>query len=177
MRTIESAQELARAVRLAVFDVDGIMTDGRLYYSERGEELKVFDVRDGHGLKMLQQSGVRLALITSRSSRAVALRAENLGIDLVYQGVADKLDTFRALLGELRLSPAAVSFMGDDLVDLAVMRTCGLACTVPEAPQEVRDVAHYVTRAAGGRGAVREACELILRAQGRFDAQLRAHAP
>jgi len=167
--------ELARAVRLAAFDVDGIMTDGRLYYSERGEELKVFDVRDGHGLKMLQESGVELALITSRSSRAVALRAENLGIGRVYQGAGNKLETFKALLAELRLEPGAASFMGDDLVDLPVMRRCGLSCTVPEAPQEVRDVAHYVTRAGGGRGAVREACELILRAQGNFDAQLRVH--
>ncbi|HWI14043.1 MAG TPA: HAD hydrolase family protein [Burkholderiales bacterium] len=167
--------ELARVVRLAAFDVDGIMTDGRLYYSERGEELKVFDVRDGHGLKMLQESGVELALITSRSSRAVALRAENLGIRRVYQGAGNKLETFHALLAELRLEPGAASFMGDDLVDLPVMRRCGLSCTVPEAPQEVRDVAHYVTRASGGRGAVREACELILRAQGNFDAQLRVH--
>lgn len=169
--------ELARAVRLAAFDVDGIMTDGRLYYSDRGEELKVFDVRDGHGLKMLQEAGVKLALITSRSSRAVALRAENLGIGLVYQGVANKLDAFHGLLAELRLEPAAASFMGDDLVDLEVMRACGFACTVPEAPQEVRDAAHYVTRASGGRGAVREACELILRAQGRFDAQPGARRP
>lgn len=174
---MQSIYELARAVRLAAFDVDGIMTDGRLYYSERGEELKVFDVRDGHGLKMLQESGVKLALITSRSSRAVALRAENLGIGLVYQGVGNKLDAFRSLLAELRLDPAAASFMGDDLVDLQVMRACGFACTVPEAPQEVRDVAHYVTRAPGGRGAVREACELILRAQGRFDSQPGLHAP
>ncbi len=171
---MQSIYELARAVRLAAFDVDGIMTDGRLYYSERGEALKVFDVRDGHGLKMLQEAGVKLALITSRSSRAVALRAENLGIGLVYQGVGNKLDAFRSLLAELRLDPAAASFMGDDLVDLQVMRACGFACTVPEAPQEVRDVAHYVTRAPGGRGAVREACELILRAQGRFDS---LHAP
>lgn len=168
--------ELARAVRLAVFDVDGIMTDGRLYYSERGEELKVFDVRDGHGLKMLQESGVQLALITSRSSRAVALRAENLGIRHVYQGVGSKLSTLRMLLAELNLEPAAVSFMGDDFVDLPVMRSCGFACTVPEAPQEVRDVAHYVTRATGGRGAVRETCELILRAQGNFDTRLGVHA-
>jgi 3-deoxy-D-manno-octulosonate 8-phosphate phosphatase (KDO 8-P phosphatase) len=174
---MQDIYQLARHVRLAVFDVDGIMTDGRLYYSERGEDLKVFDVRDGHGLKMLQESGVQLALITSRSSRAVALRAENLGIERVHQGVANKLGTFRALLAELRLEAAAVSFMGDDFVDLPVMRACGFACTVPEAPQEVRDVAHYVTRAGGGRGAVREACELILRAQGNFDTQLGVHTP
>jgi 3-deoxy-D-manno-octulosonate 8-phosphate phosphatase (KDO 8-P phosphatase) len=174
---MQDIYQLARAVRLAAFDVDGVMTDGRLYYSERGEELKVFDVRDGHGLKMLQVSGVKLALITSRSSRAVALRAQNLGIELVYQGVADKLTACRTLLAELGLDPAAAAFMGDDYVDLPVMRGCGFACTVPDAPQAVRDAAHYVTRAAGGRGAVREACELILRAQGNFDVQLGVHAP
>lgn len=167
--------QLAGAIRLAIFDVDGVMTDGRLYYSERGEELKVFDVRDGHGLKMLQASGVGLALITSRSSRAVAVRAENLGIERVYQGVKDKLAAFESVLAELRLDPRAASFMGDDYVDMAVMRACGFACTVPEAPQEVRELAHYVTRAPGGRGAVREACELILRAQGRFDTRLGLH--
>lgn len=169
---MQDIYDKARAIRLAIFDVDGVMTDGRLYYSERGEELKVFDVRDGHGLKMLQDSGVRLALLTSRSSRAVALRAENLGISLVYQGVADKLAAFGELLRELRLDDAAASFMGDDLIDLPVLRRCGLALTVADAVAEVRDVAHYVTRAGGGRGAVREACELILRAQGSLDAQL-----
>lgn len=173
---MQDIYDRARAVRLAIFDVDGVMTDGRLYYSERGEELKVFDVRDGHGLRMLQESGVRLALLTSRSSRAVALRAENLGISLVFQGVADKLATFRELLRELRLEAAAASFMGDDLIDLPVLRRCGLALTVADAVAEVRDAAHYVTRAGGGRGAVREACELILRAQGNFDAQLAVHA-
>jgi len=173
---MQDIYDKARAVRLAIFDVDGVMTDGRLYYSERGEELKVFDVRDGHGLKMLQESGVRLALLTSRSARAVALRAENLGISLVYQGVADKLTAFREILGELRLDAAAASFMGDDLVDLPVLRHCGLALAVADAAAEVRDAAHYVTRAGGGRGAVREACELILRAQGNFDAQLAVHA-
>jgi 3-deoxy-D-manno-octulosonate 8-phosphate phosphatase (KDO 8-P phosphatase) len=167
-------EERARAVRLAVFDVDGVLTDGRLYYSVRGEELKVFDVRDGHGLKMLQESGIALALITSRSSPAVALRAENLGIAHVYQGVRDKLATFEALLAELRLEPAAASYMGDDFVDLPVMRRCRLACTVPEAPRPLLEAAHYVTRAWGGRGAVREACELILRAQGKLDEHIGA---
>ena len=162
----------ARAVRLAIFDVDGVMTDGRLYYGERGEELKVFDVRDGHGLKMLQQSGVRLALLTSRSSRAVALRAENLGIDLVYQGVADKLAAFEDLLAALKLAADGASYMGDDLIDLPVLQRCGLALSVPGAPPDVQAAAHYVTQAPGGRGAVREACELMLRAQGSYTAQL-----
>lgn len=172
---MQDIDDRARAVRLAIFDVDGVMTDGRLYYTERGEELKVFDVRDGHGLKMLQRSGVRLALLTSRASRAVALRAENLGIDLVHQGVADKLAALEKLLATLELAPRAVSYMGDDLIDLPVLRRCGLALSVPEAPPDVRAAVHYVTQAPGGRGAVREACELILRAQGSYAAQADSH--
>lgn len=172
---MQDNHQLAQAVRLAAFDVDGIMTDGRLYYSERGEELKVFDVRDGHGVKMLQEAGVAVALITSRSSQAVALRAQNLGIDRVYQGVANKLATFHELLAGLALQPSQACFMGDDFVDLAVMQRCGFACTVPDAPQEVRAAAHYITEARGGRGAVREVCEFIVRAQGRFSVQLGIH--
>ncbi|HSQ03806.1 MAG TPA: HAD hydrolase family protein, partial [Burkholderiales bacterium] len=136
---------------------------------------KVFDVRDGHGLKMLQESGVRLALITSRESRAVALRAANLGIDLVYQGVGEKLAVFEALLAQLGLDRSAAAYMGDDLIDLPVLCRCGLALSVPEAPLAVRERAHYVTSAAAGRGAAREASELILRAQGRLDARIAAY--
>jgi 3-deoxy-D-manno-octulosonate 8-phosphate phosphatase (KDO 8-P phosphatase) len=172
---MQQTYDRARLIRLAAFDVDGVMTDGRLYYGDRGEELKVFDVRDGHGLKMLKDCGVELALITSRSSRAVALRAENLGIARVYQGVGDKWSAFERLLRELRLDAAAASFMGDDLVDLPVLARCGLALTVPEAPLAVREAAHYVTQAGGGRGAVREACELILRAQGNSDVRGAVH--
>jgi 3-deoxy-D-manno-octulosonate 8-phosphate phosphatase (KDO 8-P phosphatase) len=172
---MQDIHQRARGVRLAAFDVDGVLTDGRLYYSARGEELKVFDVKDGHGLKMLQAAGVTLALVTSRSSQAVALRAANLGIDLVFQGVENKLATLDALLGERGLRPEDAFFMGDDYVDLAVMRHCGFACTVPDAPRELREAAHYVTGARGGRGAVREACEFVLRAQERFDVTLGLH--
>lgn len=172
---MQDIHQRARAVRLAAFDVDGVLTDGRLYYSARGEELKVFDVKDGHGLKMLQAAGVTLAIVTSRSSEAVALRAKNLGIDLVFQGVADKLATVRALNAQLNLSAAETFFMGDDYVDLAVMQHCGFASTVPDAPRELRTLAHYVTEARGGRGAVREVCEFLLRAQGRFDVTLGLH--
>jgi len=172
---MQDVYQRARAIRLAIFDVDGVLTDGRLYYSERGEELKVFDVRDGHGLKMLQESGVRLALITSRESRAVALRAANLGIDLVYQGVGEKLAVFEALIAQLKLDRSATAYMGDDLIDLPVLRRCGLALSVPEAPTAVRERAHYVTSACAGRGAAREASELIMRAQGSFDASIAAY--
>jgi 3-deoxy-D-manno-octulosonate 8-phosphate phosphatase (KDO 8-P phosphatase) len=164
----------AQPIRLAVFDVDGVLTDGGLHYTDNGIETKVFDVRDGHGMKMLQESGVELAIITSRSSQCVAQRAENLGIGHLFQGVADKLATFRALITTCGLEPAQCSYMGDDWIDLPVLTRCGLALSVPEAPPAVRERVHYVTSAGGGRGAVREACELILRAQGTFDARLAA---
>ena len=162
----------ARLVRLAVFDVDGVLTDGGLHYSDSGEETKIFDVRDGHGMKMLQTSGVNLAIITSRSSQCVARRAENLGIDLLFQGVEDKLTALRSVTGRLGLELEACAYMGDDWVDLPVLTRCGLALSVPDAPAVVRERVHYVTSAFGGRGAAREACELIMHAQGTFEAQL-----
>ena len=162
----------ARTIRLAAFDVDGVLTDGGLYYSDSGEEVKVFDVRDGHGLKMLQVSGVKLAIITSRTSQCVARRAENLGIDYLFQGVEDKLATLRSIIDRLSLDLSACAYMGDDWIDLPVLTRCGLALSVPDAHAEVRNRAHYVTRAGGGRGAVREACELIMRAQGTYEARL-----
>jgi 3-deoxy-D-manno-octulosonate 8-phosphate phosphatase (KDO 8-P phosphatase) len=162
----------AKRIRLAAFDVDGVLTDGTLYFGENGEELKAFSVRDGHGLKMLQAGGVRLAIITSRSSGSVEARARGLGVDFVYQGIADKLATFSALLARLGIEAADAAYMGDDVIDLPVLRRCGLAVTVPEAPALVRRHAHYVTRAAGGRGAARELCELILHEQGKLGAQV-----
>lgn len=162
----------ATAIRLAVFDVDGVLTDGGLYYSDSGEETKVFDVRDGHGMKMLQESGVELAIITSRSSPCVARRASNLGIELVFQGVKDKLATFRELTAQRAMETAQCAYMGDDWIDLPVLTRCGLALSVPEAPAAVRQRVHYVTTAGGGHGAVREACELIMQAQGTLEARL-----
>ena len=160
----------ASAVRLMVFDVDGILTDGTLYLSDSGEEIKGFNILDGQGLKMLAASGVSLALITSRRSRVVERRAENLGIQNVFQGVEDKRATFESLHGRMHLEARACGYMGDDLVDLPIMLRCGFAISVPEAPDIVRGHAHYVTRRSGGRGAVREACELIMKTQGTYSA-------
>ena len=162
----------AKLIRLIAFDVDGIMTDGGLYYSDSGEEFKRFNSQDGHGLKMLRASGVEIALITGRTSRCVAARAKNLGIAHVYQGVENKLEVMAGLLDKLKLPRDAAAYMGDDVVDLPVMLRVGLAISVPDAPQVVRDRAHYVTRRDGGHGAVREACELLMSAQGTLDAQL-----
>jgi 3-deoxy-D-manno-octulosonate 8-phosphate phosphatase (KDO 8-P phosphatase) len=162
----------AKAVRLAIFDVDGILTDGSLHYGPNGEETKVFDVRDGLGMRMLAESGVALAIITSRSSRALERRAADLKIEYVFQGVGSKLEVFQGLAFDLGLEPIACAFMGDDWVDLPVLLRCGLALSIPEAPAAVRERVHYVTRAGGGRGAVREVCELIMQAQGTFAARL-----
>lgn len=162
----------AKLVRLMAFDVDGVMTDGGLYLSDSGEEFKRFNSLDGHGIKMLRASGVEVAIITGRTSRCVELRAQNLGIQHVYQGVERKLDAMVDLLNKLKLSRDAAAYMGDDVVDLCVMRHVGFSITVPESPQLVREHSDYVTQRAGGHGAVREACELIMSAQGTLDAQL-----
>lgn len=174
MVTVSDAATLERArrVRLAAFDVDGILTDGRLYYTDSGEEIKAFHVQDGHGIKMLSDSGVAVAIITSRTSRVVANRARDLGIELLYQGVANKLDAMQDLLKRLNMDVQRASYMGDDVIDLPVLRRCGLAVSVPEAPVLVRKHAHYVTQAHGGRGAVREFAEFVMHAQGTLDARL-----
>jgi 3-deoxy-D-manno-octulosonate 8-phosphate phosphatase (KDO 8-P phosphatase) len=159
-------------IRLIAFDVDGILTDGGLYLTDSGEEFKRFNSLDGHGLKMLKASGVELAIITGRTSRCVEIRAKNLGITHLYQGIEKKWDAMQDLLGKLGLAPEVAAFMGDDVVDLPVMRRVGLALTVPNAPPVMHDYAHYATKHEGGHGAVREACELIMSAQGTLSAQL-----
>jgi 3-deoxy-D-manno-octulosonate 8-phosphate phosphatase (KDO 8-P phosphatase) len=162
----------AKAVKLMIFDVDGVMTDGGLYYTESGEELKAFNTLDGHGLKMLQASGVKLAIITGRTSKLVEHRARNLGLDYLYQGAHNKLEVFQQLLLEAGVQPEQCGYMGDDVVDLPVMRRVAFSVAVPDAPQIVRQHAGYVTVARGGFGAVREACELVMREQGTLDAAL-----
>lgn len=162
----------AKLIRLMAFDVDGIMTDGGLYFSDSGEEFKRFNSQDGHGLKMLRASGVEIALITGRTSRCVTARARNLGIEHVYQGAENKLEAMVDLLNKLKLPRDAAAYMGDDVVDLTVMRHVGMAVTVPDAPPQVRERSHYITQRNGGYGAVREACEMIMSAQGTLDRQL-----
>lgn len=162
----------ARAVKVLIFDVDGVFTDGSLFYGDDGQEYKAFNSRDGHGIKMLRDSGVESAILTGRSSQVVLHRARNLGITRIIQGAHDKLASYEAMLAETGLRTEEIAYMGDDLVDLPVLRRCGLACTVPDAPAEVLARAHYVARAGAGRGAAREVCELIMRAQGTWAAQL-----
>jgi 3-deoxy-D-manno-octulosonate 8-phosphate phosphatase (KDO 8-P phosphatase) len=166
------ALERARAVRLMIFDVDGVLTDGTLLYGPGGEELKAFSAHDGHGLKMLAASGVACALLSGRRSAAVVARAKELGIEHVWQGIDDKLAAFQQLSAELRLPSEHCGFMGDELVDLPVLTRCGFACAPREAPEAVRGRVHYVSEAPAGRGAAREVCELVMRAQQTFERAL-----
>jgi 3-deoxy-D-manno-octulosonate 8-phosphate phosphatase (KDO 8-P phosphatase) len=167
------AELLARAakIRLAVFDVDGTLTDGRLWYGEDGHETKVFHVHDGLGLKRLQAHGVQVAIITARISHPVALRAEELDIAHVYQGQSDKRACLNDLLDALQLTPEQAAFVGDDLPDLPPMGVVGLAVAVADAHPWVSERAHWCTQRGGGRGAAREVCDLILHAQGKSDAE------
>jgi 3-deoxy-D-manno-octulosonate 8-phosphate phosphatase (KDO 8-P phosphatase) len=162
------ALERARAVRLAIFDVDGVLTDGTLFIGAQGEVAKPFNILDGHGVKMLQHAGIATALISGRTSEAVAFRARELSIAHVIQGCADKVADFERLRARLAVDAQACSFMGDDLPDLDVMRRCGFAVAVANAVDAVKHAAHYVTQASGGRGAVREFCDFVLRARGQL---------
>jgi 3-deoxy-D-manno-octulosonate 8-phosphate phosphatase (KDO 8-P phosphatase) len=161
----------ARGVRLMIFDVDGVLTDGTLLYGPAGEELKAFSAHDGHGLKMLAASGVPCALLSGRRSKAVALRAEELGIAHVLQGIDDKLTECRKLGFPLD----QIGYMGDELVDLALLTRCRFACAPREAPEAVRSRVHYVAQAAAGRGAAREVCELVMRAQQTLDKAVQSY--
>jgi 3-deoxy-D-manno-octulosonate 8-phosphate phosphatase (KDO 8-P phosphatase) len=159
---------LARAARikLLIFDVDGVLTDGSLFIGDDGQEYKAFHSQDGHGIKMLQKHGVRCAIITGRTSRVVEHRMRNLGIDLVYQGQHDKLEGFAELMARVGLEPEEVAYLGDDVVDLPVMRQVGLAIAVQDAHPWVIRHAHWQTPRGGGRGAARDVCEMLLEAQG-----------
>jgi len=169
------APERARRVQLMVFDVDGVLTDGRLFFGPAGEEMKVFHALDGHGLRMLADSGVRVALLSGRRSAAVAARAAELRIPHVLQGVASKRPRYEALLAELGVPAEACGYMGDELVDLPVLTRCGFACSVAGAPSEVRSRAHFVPGAPAGAGAAREVCEFVMRAQGSFARAVEAY--
>jgi 3-deoxy-D-manno-octulosonate 8-phosphate phosphatase (KDO 8-P phosphatase) len=155
----------AAKIQLVTFDVDGTLTDGQLWYAEDGRELKVFHAHDGLGIKLLRECGIEVAIISARISHAVGLRAEQLGIDHVYQGKTDKLACLEDILHASGLAAEAAAYVGDDLPDLAPMRACGLAIAVANARPEVVHAAHWQTPSAGGHGAAREVCDLILAAR------------
>ncbi|THF63766.1 phenylphosphate carboxylase subunit delta [Pseudothauera nasutitermitis] len=171
MRTSRSPANL----RLMGFDVDGVLTDGSLYFTPNGEEIKVFSSLDGHGLKMLQGAGIEVIIISGRASRALELRAANLGIAELHMGIEDKRACMDALLARRGLQRAQAGYMGDDVVDLPVLGICGFAATPADGHHFVRAHVDYVARHNGGRGAVREVCEHILASQGRLDALLAAY--
>jgi 3-deoxy-D-manno-octulosonate 8-phosphate phosphatase (KDO 8-P phosphatase) len=168
----ENLKHKAQKIRLLVLDVDGVLTDGGLYYAPGGEEIKVFNTLDGHGIKTLQRSGVDVAIITGRRSEQITRRAEALNIRYVIQGREDKFAALEELLEQKPLALDQIAMMGDDWPDLAVMVKVGLALTVPNAHIEVLQRAHWQSRNLGGQGAVREACDLILKAQGHYAASL-----
>ncbi len=167
-----SVRERASRIELLALDVDGVLTDGSLYLGDNGVEYKAFFSRDGHGIKLLLAAGVEVAVITGRRSQVVADRMTALGVTRVHQGQDHKRPAFDALLDELGLAPERAAYVGDDLVDLPVMAACGLAVAVADADPRVAARAHWRTASPGGRGAVREVCELILEARGALDAAL-----
>ena len=162
----EDIESRARSIEALVLDVDGVLTDGRVTYLPNGEEAKTFHVRDGLGMQLLQAAGVSIAIISGRQSDAVHRRAVELGVQHVYLGIDDKVATYDAFLKTLQLKDSDVAYIGDDLPDLALLRRVGLGFAVADAATDVRQTAHVCLRAGGGYGAVREACELILRARG-----------
>jgi len=171
----EEVAERARRLRLMVFDVDGVLTDGTLWYAREGEALKGFHAFDGHGIKMLAASGVACALLSGRSSAAVSARAAELGIAHALQGIDDKHKEFGSLLNRLGFRYEEAGFMGDELVDLPVLTRCGFAAAPREAPEAVRRRVHYVAQAPAGRGAAREVCEAVMRAQGTLERAIQGY--
>lgn len=161
--------ERAANVRLLICDVDGVLTNGQLFFTPSGDELKGFHARDGHGIKLIQRAGIETAVISGRRSPAVALRMESLGVRHVYQGHEHKLGAFEELLEKLALHPEQACFIGDDLLDLTLLRRVGLAVAVADAHFTIQNSVHYTTRLPGGFGAVREICDLILYAQDKLE--------
>lgn len=162
----------AKEIKLVVFDVDGVLTDGSLFLGDAGEEYKAFNSRDGHGMKMLQSTGIEIGIITGRTSDVVRHRMQSLGIQHVYQGKLDKLPAFEELCQLTGTSPQQVAYVGDDVVDLPILVRVGLAIGVQDAHPMVKQHSHWLTPSNGGRGAARDVCELILRAQGQLDDML-----
>lgn len=164
-----SIDDRAKKIRLIILDVDGVLTDGSFLIGDDGQQYKAFSTKDGLGLRLLQDSGVEAAIITGRTSKVVAHRAKELGIAHVYQGQKNKREAFNELLKKLNLEKEHVAYVGDDVIDLPVMRHVGLSCAVRDAEHMVKQYAHYITPRDGGKGAVRDVCELIMRAQGTLD--------
>jgi 3-deoxy-D-manno-octulosonate 8-phosphate phosphatase (KDO 8-P phosphatase) len=167
---MEEVLNRAKNVKLIIFDVDGVLTDGSLFYGDDGQEYKAFNSRDGHGMKMLQETGVQIGIITGRTSEVVLHRMKNLQVQHIYQGRLEKLPAFEELIGKLGIAPEHVAYVGDDVVDLPIMIRVGLAITVPGAHDLAKQHAHWITSKPAGAGAARDICEMIMKAQGTYDA-------
>jgi len=162
-------QDRLKKIKLLILDVDGVMTDGRIIFDSNGIESKFFNVKDGHGIKMLQRSGIEIGIISGRESRVVANRATELGINQVYQKSLDKMVPYRQMLEAVGVADEEVAFMGDDVIDIPLLKRVGFAAAPADAVAEVRTLVHYVAKNRGGWGAVRELCDLVLKAQGTWE--------
>lgn len=161
--------ERAKKIKAFIVDIDGVMTDGRIIYSIYGDELKFFDVQDGLGISLLARAGIKTFIITAKRSRIVKMRARDMRVEKAYQGHHEKLNPFMDILKRYKVLPEEVCFVGDDLIDIPVLKRVGLAVAVPNAVDEVKTQSHLITRREGGRGAVREICDMILKAQGKWE--------
>jgi 3-deoxy-D-manno-octulosonate 8-phosphate phosphatase (KDO 8-P phosphatase) len=167
--------EKAKKIKLLILDVDGVLTDGRLFFDDQGKEYKCFHARDGHGIKLLRQSGVEVAVISGRKSNSVALRMKSLGIKHVYQGHENKIAAFNEILQILSIQPEQAVHVGDDLLDLPIMKRVGLSIAVNDANDVVKNYADWSTNTLGGLGAVREVCDFIMQAQGTYDEMVQGY--
>lgn len=159
----------ARRVKILILDIDGVMTDGRIIYSIYGDELKFFDVQDGFGISLLNKAGIKSVIITAKKSRIVKLRARDMKVAKAYQGFIDKTIPFNDIVKRFQVKPEEICFMGDDLIDIPVLKRVGFAVAVPNAVDEVKQSVHHITSKMGGRGAVREICDLILKSQDKWN--------
>jgi 3-deoxy-D-manno-octulosonate 8-phosphate phosphatase (KDO 8-P phosphatase) len=167
--------EKAKKLKLLILDVDGVLTDGRLFFDDQGKEYKCFHARDGHGIKLLRQTGVEVAVISGRQSNSVALRMKNLGVETVYQGHENKIAAFNEIVQKMSIEPEHIAHVGDDLLDLPIMMRVGLSIAVNDANNSVKKYANWCTETPGGLGAVREVCDFIMQAQGTFDSILKSY--
>ncbi|MEW5914101.1 MAG: HAD-IIIA family hydrolase [Thermodesulfobacteriota bacterium] len=164
-----SPRQKAARIKLLVLDIDGVLTDGRVVYDDSGREIKFFDIKDGHGLKLLQRAGYGIVLLSGRKSAANRARAQELGIAALIEDAKIKLPVLEKIMAQLKLQPEEVAYMGDDLIDLPPMRACGLAMAPADAWDPVKQAAHWIASRPGGQGAVREACEFLLKSSGKWD--------
>ena len=161
--------ERAKKIKILIMDVDGVLTDGKFYYGNYGDELKAFDIQDGFGLTLLHRAGIKTIIITAGNSKIVTRRAKHLRITKVYQKAYKKLKTYEKILKKFKVSNEEVCYIGDDLIDIPILKRVGLAVCVPNAREELKSLVHYITNSRGGEGAVREIAEILIKAQGKWE--------